>query len=186
MPQRRPKTAINKQINSSHPSFHTENPTDPKAVHPKGAKTQKTILKSHSHSDFPQATLKKNTSLWNSAVSSIQGVAPTPHAPLPANQAQKSSFHSRARREAQEAVCTRPPPACAREAHSLKSSPSSAPVKLVPPNEGVPGSTPGSGRSPREGNGNPLQDSSLENPMDRGAWWATVHGVAKSWTRLSG
>ena len=38
---------------------------------------------------------------------------------------------------------------------------------------------PGSGRSPREGNGNPLQYSCLENPMDRGAWWATVHRVAK-------
>ena len=44
---------------------------------------------------------------------------------------------------------------------------------------------PGSGRSPGEGNGNPLQYSCLENPMDGGAWWATVHGVAKSWTRLS-
>ena len=37
-----------------------------------------------------------------------------------------------------------------------------------------------------EGNGTPLQHSCLENPMDRGAWWAAVHGVAKSWTRLSG
>ena len=37
----------------------------------------------------------------------------------------------------------------------------------------------------REGNGTPLQYSRLENPMDRGAWWAAVHGVAKSWTRLS-
>ena len=45
-------------------------------------------------------------------------------------------------------------------------------------------SIPGSGRSPGEGNGNPLQYSCLENPMDRGAWWATVHGVAKSRTRL--
>ena len=44
---------------------------------------------------------------------------------------------------------------------------------------------PGSERSPGEGNGNPLQYSCLENPMDRGAWWATVHGVAKSRTRLS-
>ena len=43
----------------------------------------------------------------------------------------------------------------------------------------------GLGRSPGEGNGNPLQYSCLENPMDRGAWWATVHGVAKSQTRLS-
>jgi len=44
---------------------------------------------------------------------------------------------------------------------------------------------PGLGRSPGERNGNLLQYSCLENPMDRGAWWATVHGVAKSWTRLS-
>ena len=44
---------------------------------------------------------------------------------------------------------------------------------------------PGSGRSPGGGNGNPLQYSCLENPMDTGAWWATVHGVAKSQTRLS-
>ena len=44
------------------------------------------------------------------------------------------------------------------------------------------GSIPGSGRFPGGGNGNTLQYSCLENPMDRGAWWATVHGVAKSWT----
>ena len=44
------------------------------------------------------------------------------------------------------------------------------------------GSIPGSGRSPAEGNGNPLQCSCLENPMDRGTWWATVHGVPKSQT----
>ena len=42
------------------------------------------------------------------------------------------------------------------------------------------GSIPGSGRSPEVGNGNLLQYSSLENSMDRGAWWATAHGVAKS------
>ena len=46
-------------------------------------------------------------------------------------------------------------------------------------------SVPGSGRSLGEGNGNPLQYSCLENPMDGGAWWATVHGVSKSQTRLS-
>ena len=46
-------------------------------------------------------------------------------------------------------------------------------------------SIPGSGRSPGEGNGNPLQYSCLENPMDGGAWWATVHVVTKSRTRLS-
>ena len=52
-------------------------------------------------------------------------------------------------------------------------------------NVGDPGSIPGLGRSPGEGNGNPLQDYCLENPMDRGAWQATVYGVAKSRTRLS-
>ena len=46
------------------------------------------------------------------------------------------------------------------------------------------GSVPNLGRSPRGGHGNPLQNSCLENPMDRGAWRATVHGVAKSQTRL--
>ena len=51
-------------------------------------------------------------------------------------------------------------------------------------NGGDPGSIPGSGRSPG-GNGNPLQYSCLENPMDRGVWWAVVHGVAKSRTQLS-
>ena len=51
-------------------------------------------------------------------------------------------------------------------------------------NAGDLGSIPGSGRSPGEGNGNPLQYSCLESPMDGGAWWATVHGVAKSGTRL--
>jgi len=44
------------------------------------------------------------------------------------------------------------------------------------------GLIPGSGRSPGEGNGNPVQYSCLENPMDGGAWWAKVHGVTKSWT----
>ena len=48
------------------------------------------------------------------------------------------------------------------------------------------GSIPGSGRYREEGNGYPLHYSCLENPMDRGAWWATVRGVAKSWTPLSG
>ena len=48
-----------------------------------------------------------------------------------------------------------------------------------------PGSFPGSGRSSVEGNGYPLQYYCLENPMDRGGWWAAVHGVTKSWTRLS-
>ena len=52
-------------------------------------------------------------------------------------------------------------------------------------NAGDPGSIPGLGRSPGEGDGTPLQYSCLENPMDRGAWRATVHGVAKSQTRLS-
>ena len=47
------------------------------------------------------------------------------------------------------------------------------------PNAGDVSSIPGTGRSPGEGNGNLLRDSCLENPMDRGAWWATVHGVGR-------
>ena len=52
-------------------------------------------------------------------------------------------------------------------------------------NVGDLGSIPGSGRSPGEGNGNPLQYSYLENSMDGGTWWATVHGVTKNQTRLN-
>ena len=52
-------------------------------------------------------------------------------------------------------------------------------------NGGDPGSITGLWRSPGEGNGNPFQYSCLENPMNSGAWWATVHGITKSWTRLS-
>ena len=58
-------------------------------------------------------------------------------------------------------------------------------VKASAYNVGDPGSIPGSGRSPAGENGSPLQYSCLENPMDRGAWWATVRGVTKSRTRLS-
>ena len=57
-------------------------------------------------------------------------------------------------------------------------------VKDPPVNAGDVDSILGLGRSPGEGNGNPAQYSCLENSMDRGAWWATVHGVTKSWTRL--
>ena len=49
----------------------------------------------------------------------------------------------------------------------------------------IPCSIPGLERSPGKGNGNPLQFSCLENPMDKGAWWATAHGVIKSWVQLS-
>ena len=63
--------------------------------------------------------------------------------------------------------------------------PGSSEVKVSASNVGDLGSIPGLGRSPGEGNGNPLQYPCLENPMDRGAWWATVHRVTKSRTRLS-
>ena len=53
-------------------------------------------------------------------------------------------------------------------------------VKNLPANEADAGSIPGSGRSPGGGNGSPLQYSRLGNPMDRGAWQATVYGVAES------
>ena len=55
-------------------------------------------------------------------------------------------------------------------------------VKNLPANEGDLGSIPASGRSPGERNGNPLQYSYQGNPMESGTWWATVHGVSKSWT----
>ena len=58
-------------------------------------------------------------------------------------------------------------------------------VKNLPANAGDAGLIPGSGRSPREGNGNPLHYSCLENPIDREVWWAALHGVTKSWTLLS-
>ena len=57
-------------------------------------------------------------------------------------------------------------------------------VKNLPINAGDVGSLPGLGRCPGGENGNPLQYSHLENPMDRGAWWAIVRGVPQSQTRL--
>ena len=63
--------------------------------------------------------------------------------------------------------------------------PSSSDDKPLTCNAGDLGSAPGSKRFLGEGNGNPLQFSCLENPMDRGAWKATVHGVKKSQTQLS-
>ena len=58
-------------------------------------------------------------------------------------------------------------------------------IKNLPAKAGGVGLIPESRRSPGEGNGKPLQYSCWENPMDRGAWQATVHGVTKSWTGLS-
>ena len=62
------------------------------------------------------------------------------------------------------------------------SFPDGSVVKNPPANAGDTGLIPGSERSPGEGNGNPFQYSCLGNPTDRGAWRATVHAVAKSWT----
>ena len=58
-------------------------------------------------------------------------------------------------------------------------------VKNLPADAENMGSIPASGRPHGEGNGNPLQHSCLENPMDKEAWWATVHGVTKSRTQVS-
>ena len=69
--------------------------------------------------------------------------------------------------------------------NSVMGFPDGSDGKESPCSAGDPGLLPGSGRFPGEGNGNPLQYSCLENSMDRGAWWATVHGVTKSWTQLS-
>ena len=67
----------------------------------------------------------------------------------------------------------------------LRGFPGGSNGKESAPNAGDPGLIPGSGKSPGEGHGNPLQHSCHMNSMDRGAWWATVHGVAKSQTQLS-
>ena len=67
----------------------------------------------------------------------------------------------------------------------VESFPGGSDGKASACNAGDLGSIPGLGRSPGEGNGNSLQHSCLENPMDGGAWWAIVHRVAKRWTRLS-
>ena len=64
-------------------------------------------------------------------------------------------------------------------------SPGGSVVKNLPAHAGDAGSIPGLGRSPGGRNGNSLQYSHLGNPMNRGGWWATVHGVTKSWTRLN-
>ena len=66
--------------------------------------------------------------------------------------------------------------------YPLRGFPGGSEVKASAWNAGDLGSIPESGRPPGEGNGNPLQYSCLENPMEGGAWWATVHGVAKSCT----
>ena len=63
--------------------------------------------------------------------------------------------------------------------------PDGSTVKNLPASAVATGSIPELGRSHEEGNGNPLQYSCLGNPMDRGAWWATVHGVEKNQTQLS-
>ena len=67
----------------------------------------------------------------------------------------------------------------------LKGFPSGSEGKASACDAEDPGSIPGLGRSPGEGNGNPLQYSCLENSMDRVAYRATIHGVTKSWKRLS-
>ena len=69
--------------------------------------------------------------------------------------------------------------------YSHRGFPGSSADKESTCNAGDLGSVPGLGNSPGGGHGNPLQYSCLENPIDRGAWRATVHGVTKSWTRLS-
>ena len=69
--------------------------------------------------------------------------------------------------------------------YMVKGFPGGSEVKVSASNAGGPDSIPGLGRSPGEGNGNPLQYSCLESPMDGGAWRATVRWVTKSQTRLS-
>ena len=69
--------------------------------------------------------------------------------------------------------------------HHIIGLPRDSVIKNLLPSAGDESSIPGLGRYPGEGNGNLLQYSSLGNPMDRGTWWATVHGITKSQTQLS-
>ena len=69
--------------------------------------------------------------------------------------------------------------------HDFEGFPGGTVVKSLPANAGSTASIPGPGRSSRGGHGNPLQCSCLEDSVDKGAWWATVHGVAKSQTWFS-
>ena len=74
------------------------------------------------------------------------------------------------------------------EYYSAMNFPRAETIKNLPTDTGAArggGSIPGLGRSPGEGNGNPLQYSCLETSMDRGVWWAALHGVTKIWTQLS-
>ena len=71
-----------------------------------------------------------------------------------------------------------------REVFILWGFPGGTSVQNPPASAGVTGLIPGSGRSPGESHGNPLQYSCLENPMERGAWQVTVHSVSKRWTQL--
>ena len=71
------------------------------------------------------------------------------------------------------------------EVDTHRGFPGGSAVKNPPANAGDMGLIPGLGRFPGEGTGNPLQYSCLENPMDRGAWWAAINGVAKSQTQLN-
>ena len=68
------------------------------------------------------------------------------------------------------------------EAAENRGFPGGSVIKNMLANAGYMSLIPALGRSPGEGNGNPLQYCCLENSMDRGLWWATVHGVAKNWT----
>ena len=88
-------------------------------------------------------------------------------------------FHSNPRGNLR--ICV--PPKCVLGFQNELGFPHSSAGKESACSAGDPDSIPGWGRSPGEGNGNPLQYSCLENPTDRGAWQATVHG--KSWTQLS-
>ena len=92
-------------------------------------------------------------------------------------------FSSREFSQPRDRICTSPPVSPSLQADSLKLEP-----LRKPPNAEDPGSIPGLGRSLGKGHGNPLQYSYLENSMDKGAWWVTVHVVSKSgqdWVTLT-
>ena len=125
------------------------------------------------YSAFP---LSKRIQIWD-FIPVETTTKPTYHSICPCPQTRNQS----------RLLASRYPRICPNACHSVCLFPGGASGKEPSANAGDirdAGAIPGSGRSPGGGLGSPLQYSCLENSMDRGAWWATVHGIAKSWTRL--
>ena len=121
----------------------------------------------------------KAPSLLNTSLHEVKALSARPQ-PCPLRPSMRSvqcTTHSRERGRVHASTAVGP---CGCVPRKHTGFPGGSVVKNPPANAGNVGSIPGLGKLPEEKNGNPLQCSCLENPMDRGALWATVYGVAKS------